>query len=1085
MVVRMLGYGSTAMNNNYPYSFIDKAISLGLDAELGEDYVNEANATRGQTMQILYNALTVAKSDGSTLGYDYFNVEKATVVITGNKSANLYTKNYSVTKLVEDVEFVSFSVLNDDFTVAADSNYYALKTEFGIAADADANLYIGKSYNVLSNDGFQTFILCDPCKYEVVDQTAITGGASATSGQKNVTIDGVKYTIKDAKTSFVNGGTKTTNDTEIILSVLGEHSVAFAAESYVMDSKLNILKEDGSILLYWFPTYGIEGTVINGGIYLYMIPGTEANPQYVEPNAYIWSLAKKTALGVETGMGYTPMQNTYLDLEQWDAYSDTVLYDDNDDGIWDRGIYFQYTFAKLGKNSSGFLTADGEVVDSKVGLTNTNMAATAVKYYNADTEKISFDDVNGKYVLYNYNKVTDTMIVKEIFAGQNGLVTAIDAANGVVTFNGLGVNPFGTNGYVAGTSIAIGNAKLMGATKAHVIGSYGSNVNAMIGKNVNFIVKDDKVLEIYDYANNGDYMIYVHDNAGFTTMGYKNILAYYNPATGKAASTMAVVSVNAVSNFWYGASINMNGFVAPGMTNIDELETGALLAASKDAFGNYDVAEVPATHSGYRANVAKVEIKNGFVSFYKADGTAVGAPFKADANTVFLAYAGDGNDFDAFTGVPTSGASITVNGTVFVNGDDLVYVNGGAFDTAMTNGIINPWGDSRQATTVIYVTNETISTANSTNQYPYGAGVTIGNTWTYSKAVDLVNGGYANNIMTDYNFGAYLTAGKFYAVENGYVVREIAPADLYLYDIYTMKLIYADNDDSWKVTYTKSANDTVNEPALGAIDTINTIASVLPEVYLVKQDGNYQYGFSISGAMANVLTYYDNSTYKAGLADYAEKYTTVVNPDMDYAVVYYHVDTLDRANPIFTQIGLSAEGTLAAYVPTEGTCAGHPQTMDIDFELWGTAYTAAAAANAQIAIWTVDANGNLDEKVADFEQVGNAYVAKADDVALYKNVHKTVDGVCTGTATKVATDKTYAIVVSRDVLNSWNIEAFYCKQGIQDTFVKSEWTPLAVYGGNTDVNGLASDIFTFTVNSNMQTLANTGNIYVGFYFTAK
>jgi hypothetical protein len=113
MVVRMLGYGSTAMNNNYPYSFIDKAISLGLDAELGEDYIVDATATRGQTMQVLYNALTVAKSDGSTLGYDYFNVEKATVVITGTKALNVFTNAALVTKTVDDEDL--YSKIGDEF----------------------------------------------------------------------------------------------------------------------------------------------------------------------------------------------------------------------------------------------------------------------------------------------------------------------------------------------------------------------------------------------------------------------------------------------------------------------------------------------------------------------------------------------------------------------------------------------------------------------------------------------------------------------------------------------------------------------------------------------------------------------------------------------------------------------------------------------------------------------------------------------------------------------------------------------------------------------------------------------------------
>ena len=272
MVVRMLGYGSTAMNNNYPWSFIDKAISLGLDADLPADYSNEAVASRGETMQILYNALTALKSDGSTLGYDFFGLEKATVVITGTANGNMYTGADLVTKTVDDEDYVSFSILNANGTVAADNaTYYILKSAFGIDKEADAQFYVGNSYVVRTVDGFASFLTIEEATTPVVvDQDVVVGGTSTASTQKYVTVDGTKYTLVDSFSDFVKS-----NDTEIIVvRPDGKRTEVYDAASYVMDADLNILREDGSILLHWVTTFGVGETPAYAnlnGMYLYKL----------------------------------------------------------------------------------------------------------------------------------------------------------------------------------------------------------------------------------------------------------------------------------------------------------------------------------------------------------------------------------------------------------------------------------------------------------------------------------------------------------------------------------------------------------------------------------------------------------------------------------------------------------------------------------------------------------------------------------------------------------------------------------------------------------------------------------------------
>ncbi|MCR4906374.1 MAG: S-layer homology domain-containing protein [Clostridiales bacterium] len=57
MLVRALGQESAGMNAGYPWSYINQAVRLGLDQNL-EDVAYAETLTRGETAQILYNALT-------------------------------------------------------------------------------------------------------------------------------------------------------------------------------------------------------------------------------------------------------------------------------------------------------------------------------------------------------------------------------------------------------------------------------------------------------------------------------------------------------------------------------------------------------------------------------------------------------------------------------------------------------------------------------------------------------------------------------------------------------------------------------------------------------------------------------------------------------------------------------------------------------------------------------------------------------------------------------------------------------------------------------------------------------------------
>lgn len=776
MVVRMLGYGSTAMDNNYPWSFIDKAISLGLDDGLPADYSNEATATRGEVAQILFNALTAVKADASSLGADFFNLQKATVVITGTKKGNMYNSAAVVTKTTPDgVDYVAFSKLSAEGTVDSSYTYYIPKTAFGLDAKANANAYVGDSFVVRTNDDFASFLTCDACEKTYVDQDALVGTGTSSSDNNVVKIDGDAYSLVKSYTYLNNGQGAKSQNTELILNNANGVRTTSYATDYVLDKDLNILDEDGKILLYWVTTYGLTGVNYANlnGIYLYKV-GEDANgdPLYVEPNDYIWSMAGRATLVADSASGFGVITKSYAEIEKYDAYSTTVLYDDDADGDYDRGIYYQFQFGKAA------------IASSKLSITTSGTKAFDEKpadlaIYDTEGKAISADSINGKYVLYYYQKAYKTVIIKEVFSGQTGLVTGINLANKTLTLNALGVNLI--TGIVTGENYSIGNAKLFGATFNDVVGTYTDlKADKMIGKNVNFIEKDGKILAIYNYADAANYMVFVNDNSGFTTMGYKTALVYFDPVANKSSNTRATVTFNATSNFWYSSWTNVA--VSTEAVKYEWFKVGDLLTATKDALGNYD-----ATLAAYNyadRNGGEIVFQNGILS------NNVGLPVgKATSDTIIIVFSWLDqpfgsvlyDNFQTFKGVPANNAAIDV-----FRGADIqyvkdskgnisfLYVNGGKMDRASNADYtgVNVWNWSATST-IIYVDGAAKMTQAGDNVLSTGAGMYLGTVYDYTNVIDAINGGYVDVKWSSDNYTARLETGNFYYVKDGYVVNKV------------------------------------------------------------------------------------------------------------------------------------------------------------------------------------------------------------------------------------------------------------------------------------------------------------------------
>ena len=194
MVVRTLGYTGL----DWPWGYIQKAVELGLtDGITDVAYTDEL--TRGETAQIIYNAMFAKTKAGSTLGLENFGVEFGweKVIVTASdlntfvpdkKDAKLTIKDNHVDRYYKDSNkpdagTVAFQILNDDGTLAEDV-YYVDADALGLVGDHDDELAVGDAYYVLfKQDEDKNFV--EVVAYEsLLTETLVNAGKTDDEGEE-------------------------------------------------------------------------------------------------------------------------------------------------------------------------------------------------------------------------------------------------------------------------------------------------------------------------------------------------------------------------------------------------------------------------------------------------------------------------------------------------------------------------------------------------------------------------------------------------------------------------------------------------------------------------------------------------------------------------------------------------------------------------------------------------------------------------------------------------------------------------------------------------------------------------------------
>lgn len=832
MVVRMLGYGSASMDANYPWSYVDKAIKLGLDKGLRANYNNEEKATREEIVVILYNALFAPRANGTTFGEAKFNLVMDTVVITGTTRGNMYSDAASPNKIAPSGDsYVAFGILNDDGTVQTTPTYYLPRSAFGTLGDDDlaASLKIGYSYDVVTLNDYTTILYCKENDAVVIDQDGFTGGDK--DNRQNLTIDSDAYkAVKSYSKLFSNQGTWTTSDYELLIATFQGTDTAIGGAAYLRDKDLNIIDEKGNILLK-FVAYPLTG--FPTGIYV-VGKDVKGVTVYVDPTDADWAAAAKAyqkAFPPKVLSIYQYITDTYVDITCRNAYSDTILFDDDSNGDYDRATYVYYSFGKITKNGDNNLLVDGKALCSDY----TKTAYVDVdKYFAGEDYVLEAADVLDQFALYAYNPRLNIFLLKKTYEVKVGYVSTVNKPAATLTFDQV---YFGYNqGNITGSTYSIGYKYLPGGTYNSVVANY-KDFNTLKGRTVNYILdeKYSAVLRILNYADAAGYIVFKSYINSLNTTGASNVLAYVN---SNIASVISIASIDGYTNVTGAQYANRYG-------------PGDLFYGTKDALGMYHLTYIPDNQFTYYAYDGErvsymdklgLNFTNGVVYndaqknltvwlgpdgklasdtpqyfFDNAAGVAVPfGTFSVDKDSIIILansypyeYIEDGPifgggfggfggqlvnngsvetlNFQASKGIPENGAHITLAESfdymdynpehcrIFVAVNDkniatFMYVANGEWDENYAFNVqTSPYLDSND--TIIFIDEHTDETMVATNQTSTGLGVSIGTVYKYENAIDFIRGGLTS-AYTGALYNQRLIPGHFYYVKDGYVVGE-------------------------------------------------------------------------------------------------------------------------------------------------------------------------------------------------------------------------------------------------------------------------------------------------------------------------
>jgi len=241
MCVRALGYPRSNYDSGYPNSYISKGKELGLFEGL-YNLSYTATLTRGQTAQMLYNALFAPQYSGSTLADDAFGFVDSKIVLAATENLRIDTNiKYASRGTYVFAEINDYGRLGDSFELDADM------FDFDNASSA-----LGVMYSIRATGDFDTILNLEQVSRQLASSktTSLTVNSNST-----VTMGGIQYTPVSLRTYALETG-KTPSTKELIMYSVNDDLIG---KMYNSGNQLTTKKLEGTTGYYSMVAYDDNG----------------------------------------------------------------------------------------------------------------------------------------------------------------------------------------------------------------------------------------------------------------------------------------------------------------------------------------------------------------------------------------------------------------------------------------------------------------------------------------------------------------------------------------------------------------------------------------------------------------------------------------------------------------------------------------------------------------------------------------------------------------------------------------------------------------------------------------------------------
>lgn len=573
IVVRTLGY----QNLEYPWGYIQKAVELGLTEDVVDVAYTDA-LTRGETAQIIYNALFATTKGGSTLGLESFGIEFAweDVVIVSSDRDVFTNTDYAPSSFV-GFQLIENGELDGDV-------YYAKAADLGLEGHGD-DLAVGSSYEVFfekdADSELVSIIDYKPNYVETVWNFGKTDDEGvAVEGYAIETLFDTEYKLVSKYSANYLGNAFASKGEMIVVDALGSIKVI----EYTGKSNIGIDMNTGDIVKFGYDEENEDEIVVDEILWhwnevvehyyeIVFDKNDEIGINYMDADdeaELLKAIKESTKVEVEKN-GFAASAA----IDEDSAYASLDIYDVNGKAY---GIYEEYKFGKFTNSTKKCAACDADKASYKLSavLTYVNNDNVITKVESDSFNEIVEGACDHTVDAYGHKVNVARAWINPAFAAN---ATEDGYANGYVIYSAdkqtgeIKIVKYINDCEDADTYVAKGTIKAYSIADEYVViggekytfdydnlegaeivfakqnkASYSDLLRAYFNQYVEYVVVDGEIVDMTIVGGSTTNLFVVEKYAGISSDGYVVVDGYYTDA----ASDLVRIRVASYNNNYTG-----------------------------------------------------------------------------------------------------------------------------------------------------------------------------------------------------------------------------------------------------------------------------------------------------------------------------------------------------------------------------------------------------------------------------------------------------------------------------------------------------------------------------------------------------